>query len=63
MSRFLFASSPQSGHFNPATAIAHRLQLPRDIGSDRTKVGADRLISVGHGYRRWTAVPGVNARR
>src|SRR5215813_419149 len=33
-----------------------RLELPRHIGSDRTKVGADLLAALGHGHRRWTAV-------
>jgi len=29
-----------------------RLELPRYIGSDRTKVGADLLAALGHGDRR-----------
>jgi hypothetical protein len=41
--------------------VGRRVQLPRDIGSDRTKVGADLLAAFGYGHRRWRAVLGVDA--
>jgi hypothetical protein len=38
-------------------------QPPRDLESHRTKVGADDFAASGRGYRRWTAVLGVHARK
>jgi hypothetical protein len=43
--------------------VGRGVQLPRDVRSDRTKIGADRLTAGGHSGRRWTAVLGVDARR
>ena len=43
--------------------VRRGVQLPGDIGSHRTKVGADLLAADGLSGRRWTAVLGVDARR
>jgi len=43
--------------------VRRHFRLPRDIGSDRTKVGADLLAPGGLGRRRGTAVLGVDAWR
>jgi hypothetical protein len=43
--------------------VGRSAQLSRDIGSDRTKVGADGLAADGYSRRRGTAVPGIDAWR
>jgi hypothetical protein len=43
--------------------VGRRPRLPRYLGGDGAKVRADLLSAFGHGRRRRTAVPGVDARR